>query len=105
MLEHFTKMPVSMLCHPDILTDKAKRQLMLQQLSHGQLEQIRSLRSFRKYAEVCGCWYVAANVMRTCRFVEDSTPIEQRALLLDDNHAKVGICSAICFHLRVICVQ
>ncbi|XP_062517418.1 origin recognition complex subunit 3-like isoform X2 [Corticium candelabrum] len=69
MLEHFSKMPASMLCQFDVLNDKTKQQAILEELSHEQLDQIRSLRSFRK-------------------FVEESTPLEQKILLLDDNHAK-----------------
>ena len=88
MLEHFSKMPVSMLCHWDVLTNELKRQEVLQQLSHTQLEQIRSLQSFRKYVICRVVWKL--HCMQSARFVEESTPFEQKALLLDDDRAKVG---------------
>ena len=93
MLEHFSKMPASMLCQFDVLNDKTKQQAILEELSHEQLDQIRSLRSFRKYIYSCFNVDNEVHVYVLCeRFVEESTPLEQKILLLDDNHAKVYVC-------------
>eukprot|EP00118_Oscarella_pearsei_P020371 m.220549 g.220549 ORF g.220549 m.220549 type:complete len:735 (+) comp39945_c0_seq17:20-2224(+) len=51
ILEHFSKMPISLLCRTDVLARKSKRNFQIGLLSKHQLESIRSLKSFQRHVD------------------------------------------------------